>query len=183
MKKLYFFAIVLPEPLLSEIQEIKHALSKKYKTYAALKSPAHITLIAPFFYNEENEHLLVKNMRNFVSPVQSFKIELNGFDCFKPRVIFINPLPSQDLVLLNRSFNDYMKDFLPKLKKTSPAFHPHITVANRDWSVFDFEKAWEDYKNLTFSGKFSVDQIALLKLEGKIWELIYAHPLKPKLNL
>lgn len=183
MKQLYFIAIVLPEPYLTEIQEIKHIISKKYKTYAALKSPAHITLIAPFFFNADKEHELVKKMSNYYSPVHPFKIELKGFGCFPPRVIFINPLPSPELLLLYESMKEYMKDILPKSKKSSPSFHPHITVANRDWSTFDFEQAWEEFENKKFSGYFNVDQIYLLKLEGKKWKTLYAMPFNTELNL
>lgn len=173
MKQLYFIALVLPEPYLSEISRIKHDLSKKYKTYSALKSPAHITLISPFFYAGDKEYELVKRLKDYASPVSPFTIEMNGFDCFPPRVVFIKPEPPAELALLYPSFNAYMKGFLPVSKKFSPPFHPHITVANRDWSAFDFEKAWEEYKTREYRGKFTADTISLLKLKNKTWEILF----------
>ena len=61
----YFIAIVPPEPLLFEIQEIKKTISQNYKTKGALRSPGHITVHMPFNWEEEKEVKLLSCLEAF----------------------------------------------------------------------------------------------------------------------
>lgn len=173
MKQLYFIAIVLPEPLRSEIAAIKHDLAHRHKTFAALKSPAHITLAPPFTWKEPEEYQLVNLLKKFQSPVAPFEVTLEGFGAFMPRVIFIQPRPDESLQRLYEAVQQQVVPHLPDRKKTSPPFHPHITVANRDWDAYDFQQAWAAYKDQSFTGKFTVNEIVLLKLVKHRWEELY----------
>jgi len=180
MKAMYFMALITPEPLLSEISAVKHELSRKYKTYSSLRSPAHITLVPPFHYRQEDEYLLIRNMLQFHSSAPQFDITLDGFGCFAPRVIFVRPLPSAELTDLYDDLQTHVRTFLPERKKTSPPFHPHITVANRDWSEYDFYKAWDEMRTRPFSGAFTAEKISLLKLEKEKWKVLAKFSLKPQ---
>lgn len=177
MKAMYFIAVVLPEPLLSEIAAIKHELSKKYKTYVSLKSPAHITLVPPFFYKEPDEYLLVKMLKTFQPGISSFPLQLDGFGCFAPRVIFVQPQASPLLERLYASIQQHVKSELSERKKSSPPFHAHITVANRDWSEYDFHQAWDEIKDKPYTGSFVVESFSLLKLEKEKWRILANFPL------
>jgi len=172
MKAMYFIAIVLPEPLLSEVSAIKHALSKKYKTYASLKSPAHITLVPPFFFKEEDEYLLVRMLKEFRQDIPSFPVQLNGFGSFPPRVIFVNPEKSEPLNVLHAALGKHVRNYLPERKKQSPPFHAHVTVANRDWSEYDFYAAWEEMRSQPFEGSFIAEHYSLLKLKKEKWKIL-----------
>jgi 2'-5' RNA ligase len=95
----YFIAIVPPEPLLFEIQEVKKTISQNYKTKGALRSPGHITLHMPFSWEEEKEVKLLSCLEAFKFD-ETFNITLDGFSCFEPRVVFINVKEENSLFLL-----------------------------------------------------------------------------------
>ena len=55
MPNRYFIAIIPPEPIHDQIVNIKKDISTKHNTYAALKSPPHITLHMPFNLEHNKE--------------------------------------------------------------------------------------------------------------------------------
>ena len=101
MLQKYFLAIIPPEPLLSEIQTIKEYISKNYLSHGALQSPAHITLHMPFVWEEEKEDKLINYLRDFKFD-NAINVELNNYDCFEPRVIFISVEKNDSLFLLQQ---------------------------------------------------------------------------------
>ena len=63
MFRKFFIAIVPPEPLLSEIQDIKQSIFEKHNVKGALRSPGHITLHMPFSWEEEKEEKLISSLQ------------------------------------------------------------------------------------------------------------------------
>ena len=53
--QMYFVAIVLPSHLNEKLLAYKQLMLEKYNCKVALKSPAHITLVPPFWMEEEKE--------------------------------------------------------------------------------------------------------------------------------
>ena len=51
-------------------------------------------------------------------------------------------------------------------------FHPHITIAFRDLKKPMFYEAWEYFGGLKFNGRFSVEEVNLLKHEGGKWNVV-----------
>lgn len=170
MLEKYFIAIVPSESLLLEIEDIKTRISKKYQSHGALQSPAHITLHMPFSYEKEDK---------LISCVESFKfntdflVELNGFNCFKPRVVFIDVKNNDSLFLLQKNLVQHIKKNLGVFNQSDDlrGFHPHITIAFRDLKKQTFYKIWEDYKNISFSSAFNCYDIAVLKKENLNWKI------------
>jgi 2'-5' RNA ligase len=101
MLQKYFIAIVPPEPLLSDIQNIKQSISDNYQSKGALRSPGHITLHMPFSFDESKENKLIECLSDFKFKTQ-FPISLNNYDCFEPRVIFINVQEQTELFDLQK---------------------------------------------------------------------------------
>src|SRR3954471_7813802 len=89
--KKYFIAIVIPDPIFTEIEAVKDRLFRDHGLKGALRSPAHITLHRPFDWKTEKEELLLSRLEQF-SFDEKFNIEIDGFDVFEPRVIFANVL-------------------------------------------------------------------------------------------
>ncbi|MFM7858912.1 MAG: 2'-5' RNA ligase family protein, partial [Flammeovirgaceae bacterium] len=56
-------------------------------------------------------------------------------------------------------------------------FQPHVTIAFRDLRKPMFERAWEEFKHRNFKAEFTVDSIALLKHNGKHWNVIMEFPM------
>ena len=155
MLQKYFIAIVPPEPLLSEIQNIKQSISDNYQSKGALRSPGHITLHMPFSFDESKESKLIECLSDFKFKTQ-FPISLNNYDCFEPRVIFINI--EEQTELFNQS--DDMR-----------GFHPHITIAFRDLKKAVFYKIWETFKGKLYYKSFSCHSFCLLKYNDERWEV------------
>ncbi|MCP4439113.1 MAG: 2'-5' RNA ligase family protein [Aureispira sp.] len=182
MKKnqaLYFIAICPPEPILSEIKALKMDLYRRYHTRTALRSPAHITLYMPFRWNEKEEQKLSKHLEDFFSQYQSFEIVLNGFDCFRPKVLFIKPEENLFLSKIHKDLVFHLQEELAinSYSKEKRAYNPHMTLANRDLQANAFEEAWKSLSKQTYHNIFMADKGSLLKYNSRTWEPAYNYEL------
>lgn len=170
---LYFIAILPPVQIRNEIQLLKESFRDTYQSKAALNSPPHITLHMPFQWKEAKEEKLLSALKKFAAGKSDFEVQLNGFSCFAPRVIYINVLESEPLRLLQTELHRFCKTELNLFNAQYRAmpFHPHITLAFRDLKKDKFERAWTEFKERKFTGDFIATKISLLKHDGKTWNL------------
>jgi len=127
----------------------------------------------PFQWKEEKEGDLIQKLQQFSSDFKNFNLQLSNFGSFPPRVIFIHVVPNDDLSDLHKSLHRFAKRELNVFNanyKDLP-FHPHITLAFRDLKKPMFVKAWEEFQTKELKYQFVVDRFALLKHNGKIWEV------------
>ena len=173
MLQKYFIAIVPPEPLLSEIQNIKQSISDNYQSKGALRSPGHITLHMPFSFDESKEDKLIDCLNEFQFKT-TFPISLTNYDCFEPRVIFINVQQQSVLFDLQKQLVSHVKRHLNIFNQSDDmrGFHPHITIAFRDLKKATFYKAWEEYKSKSFSETFTCHSFSLLKHQKEEWVVL-----------
>ncbi|MBX3164887.1 MAG: 2'-5' RNA ligase family protein [Bacteroidetes bacterium] len=166
----YFIAIIIPEPLFQEIENIKQELFSKHHLKGALRSPAHITLHRPFEWKEEKENVLIEKLKTFEFKKQ-FSLDINGFSFFEPRVIFANVLPNETLNELHTQLTNFAKRELKLFNEAEDlrGFHPHITVAFRDLKKPKFYELQKDFSERKLKGAFSYSGFSLLRLEEK-WE-------------
>ena len=54
-------------------------------------------------------------------------------------------------------------------EQTFRPFHPHITIAFRDLTQRHFNSLWGEVEHKSLSGRFSTENITLLRHNGKIW--------------
>ncbi|GAB4185543.1 MAG: 2'-5' RNA ligase family protein [Thermoflexibacter sp.] len=177
--KQYFVAVVAPEPILSEVRAFKQYMAENYQSVASTKSPAHVTLYMPFWWQEDQEIFLKNLLKSFSAQEQAFDIFFNGFDCFAPRVIFIRVAHNPALQVLQKKLLKSLKETLGlyHAKYFQQKFHPHMTIASRDLTEEKFDEAWQEFKNKEYKAHFKVDKITLLKHNGKIWEVDDYFPL------
>lgn len=172
-KNLYFIAIVPPEEIRSEIQQFKENIFSKYGSKASLNSPPHITLHMPFDWKPQKEQMLLDKLQSFSSSIKPCPIKLRNFNCFEPRVIYVDVETNE---LLTESQNQLYKFCKRELNlfnaqyKELP-FHPHITIAFRDLKKPMFYKAWEEYKMKLYAKSFIFGGLTLLKHDGKQWNV------------
>jgi len=57
---MYYVAIVCPDNLNNKIKGFKLWMQEKFGCTVALKSPAHITLIPPFWFKGDDENMLLE---------------------------------------------------------------------------------------------------------------------------
>jgi 2'-5' RNA ligase len=173
-KQLYFIAIIPPSPTLEEAQELKNYFQEKYNSKAALNSPPHITLHMPFEWKEEKEAQLIEKISCFANTQVSFDLKLSNFNCFEPRVIFIDVIKNEKLELLQKNLHRFCKKELNLFNANykEHAFHPHLTLAFRDLKKPEFVKAWIEFKERKFEATFAVNALTLLKHDGKKWNVL-----------
>lgn len=170
---MYYAAIVCPERVNEKILLFKNHMKAQFGCTVALKSPAHITLVAPFWFENDREKELSMALRSFWSEQEPFEINLDGFDHFNKRVLFVSVNRNPALKLLKEELEWHLVSvFTGRIEKEDRPFHPHVTIAGRDMQLSHFEKAWTFFSKKEFSEKFIADSVSLLKLvEGK-WTVI-----------
>jgi len=178
-KELYFVAILPPEPVYSKITLLKNEFNERYGSSAALRSPPHITLHMPFRWSLKKESIVIDSLSNIASSTTPFQLQLANFDCFEPRVIYIDVQRTTEL--------DSLKHQVMRNAATiwhiyplpySRAFQPHITVAFRDLKKPQFKEAWAEFRQRKFSAIVEISDLTLLKHNGKYWEILHRLPFK-----
>jgi 2'-5' RNA ligase len=175
--ELYFIALVPHEKLRNEIRAIKERMRSEYGAGHALKSPAHITLQMPFKRDGRDEPEISAALRRFAFGEESFTIDLDGYGCFAPRVIFIRITNPEPVRALHRRLKQVLAGELqfPKGEIMNDV-QPHITVATRDLTKESFADAWPEMKDEEFRGSFQVHSLILLKHNGKNWDILEEFP-------
>ncbi len=170
-ESLYFLAIIPPKNICEEVYTYKQIAFEKFNSRASLNSPAHITLHMPFKWKNKKEDLLIEKLSEFSFTNFPFSIELNDFNSFTPRVIFINVKESEQLNTLQKNLIRHMRKELNILNadyKGRP-FHPHMTVAFRDLKKSIFRETEAFFAKEKYHRKFEASQFCLLKHDGKVW--------------
>lgn len=173
MNKKYFIAILPPEPILSEVEALKQELLQQFNLKGALRSPAHITLHRPFEWKEEKEEILIKTLESFKFQ-QSFSIQLMNFNCFEPRVIYVDVEPNMALKELHTALKYFAQEKLKLFNEVEDlrGFHPHMTIAFRDLKKNRFAEVWDLFKERRYGASFNCTGFTLLKLQ-KQWEPLH----------
>jgi 2'-5' RNA ligase len=173
-KQLYYIAIVCPDDINEAILTQKHWMREHFGCKAALKSPAHITLIPSFLMEARQEEDLVETLEAFTFPETSLDLSLHNFDHFGTGVIFAHVIPSEGLSRLKTALEEHLIQH-PDLgiRQEVRAFHAHVTIANRDLQEADFPRAWEYFSQLSYNSSFQSVGFALLQLDGAKWEVIH----------
>lgn len=171
--KMYFIAIVCPPQIDDKILKYKHWMRDRFGCKVALKSPAHLTLIAPFWLEEEKEPELLNLFDAFKTKIPAFPVTLNNFSHFSNRVLFVHVDANEQLAMLQSEVETYFhQHFSNEIKLDQRPFYPHVTIANRDMSPSAFLKAWEHFAKEDYSVTFTSSSISLLKLSPGKWNVI-----------
>jgi 2'-5' RNA ligase len=160
---------------------LKTYFKDKYNSKASLNSPPHITLHMPFQWKEDKENILTEKLHDFAKLFLPFELELLNFNCFPPRVIYIDVVKSKLLEKLQQDLHRLCKKELNLFNanyKEHP-FHPHVTLAFRDLRKQQFLMAWEEFRERKFERTFQVSAISLLKHDGMRWEIVSQFQLRP----
>lgn len=166
-------ALLPPLAIQKEANQIKHHFAEVYNSKAALKSPPHITLQPPFYWEITRLGELKKVLEELAQHQAFILIILDGFAAFKPRVIYINVLKTPELLSLQKELMLQLESSLNivhKVAKHRP-FTPHITVGFKDLTKANFYQAWEEFKERPFDSQFNASKLTLFQHNGKKWEI------------
>lgn len=170
---MYFVAIMCPPGLDQHVLQFKYWMREQFGCVVALRSPAHITIIPPFWLNLNVERKLQETLQAFGRDRNELIIQLDGFSTFGKRVLFIRVLENPELEEIKRQAEQHFAGTFGNLiPKDDRPFHPHITIANRDLKPGDLEKAWLHFSDKNCKENFSSKTISLLKLTEANWKVI-----------
>lgn len=173
-ESLFFIAVLPPDKIQEEITGFKHEITEKYESKHALRSPPHITLHMPFKWKDKRYGELIDVMTTLNSDLESFEVQLKDFGFFEPRVVFVDVVKNKRLNELQENVVDACRKKL-KLNnanyKNRP-FHPHITIGFRDLKKRMFYEAKKEFEARDFSCVLRVEEISLLKHDGRKWDVV-----------
>jgi 2'-5' RNA ligase len=170
---MYYIAIVCHAEVNEKVLQFKYWMKEQFGCVVALKSPAHITLIPPFWLEERRETDLLQTLQSFSTNIDQLEINLKDFSHFNKRVLFINVKENSELEEIKKQTEKhFIQLFGETIKIDDRPFHPHVTIANRDLKPFDFIKAWEHFSKKKFKETFRSGTISLLKLGPDKWNVI-----------
>jgi 2'-5' RNA ligase len=176
-KTLFFIALVPHETLRHEVREIKEQFRDEFGARHALKSPAHVTLQMPFKRNSSEEPAISAILEKVALEEKPFRVDLDGFGCFAPRVIFIRIRDHEPVKALHSRLKIKLTEELDfSEREIMHDVQPHITVATRDLTKGAFREAWPAFESMEFSGSFIVNSLFLLKHNGRNWDIYKEFP-------
>jgi 2'-5' RNA ligase len=171
---MYFIAIVLPLNLDEKVLHWKKYMQEKYRCKVGLKSPAHITIVPPFWLEANMEEELLNDVDTLAKDINSFTVATNDFSAFKPRTIFVSVQKNAALEKLKRNADSYfLEKEQYKIKIETRQFHPHITIATRDLIKKDFYECWPFFEAKEFKEEWEATGLSVLRHNKRNWEVIY----------
>lgn len=171
--QMYYVALICPEETDKKVNQFKIWMQQHFGCVIALKSPAHITLIPPFWLEQERETQLLKTLQLFSCDQDEMEIELAGFSHFGKSVLFL--AVKENLLLQelqNQVIKYFQEPFNDVIKNNDRPFRPHITIASRDLKPGDLIKALEHFNKEDFFHSFQTKSISVLKLSPDKWNVI-----------
>ena len=177
---MYFIAIVLPEDLNQKVLKLKRLMYDQFACKVGLKSPAHITIIPPFWMPPDLETGLLQDMDFLSRSIPSFPVSVSRFSAFKPRTIFIDVPVTPPLENAKQTADRFFKTHTHyKAKIETRPFHPHITIATRDLHKKAFAEAWPLFENKAFEADFVASGLSVLRHNKRDWDVIHTSFFNP----
>lgn len=158
----YLLVLTPHEDLWDTIKGIKQKFADKYECPMAFGTKPHLTLLK-FVQLEMVEDRIINRFKMIAMAHPATKIELKDFGSFPTHTIYINVTSKVPILNLVKA----LKVAQPLLKFDTdhkPYFitEPHITIA-RKLLPWQYEKAWLEYSNTPFTGRFISNKMTLLK--------------------
>ncbi|HEY6902027.1 MAG TPA: 2'-5' RNA ligase family protein [Puia sp.] len=168
----YMLVLNPREELCTRIQRVKKEFYDAYQASTAIGGKPHLTLVR-FTQLELMEERIVQRLRTISMGFCPFKVELKDFGSFPSHTIFINvtsKLPIRGLITGIRDVQRLMR--LDKDHKPHFIDEPHLPIA-RKLLPWQYEKAWLEYSNKSFTGRFVADSMLMLRRRtgDRAWQI------------
>ena len=152
----YFLGVSLPPKAEAVFNQLKQAFHPNHR----LTSPAHITLVPPF--NWQNQTLLKGRLQKLASQFQPFEAKFEKIGSFKQLkygTVFLQPDHPEKFKVLARSLQTI---FNPSELKRD--FFPHLTLAQKV-SHQDLKAVKDQLRQMNLKLNLEVDHLALFEFD------------------
>lgn len=172
-ESVYFLAVVPPQKIQAEVTQLKVLIAERFNSKHALKSPPHITLHMPFKWKDSKLPLLQTVIKKINKEITPFSVELNGFNFFEPRVVYVDVMKNEALNALQARVVDVCrKDLkLDNANYKDRPFRPHMTIGFRDLRKPQFFEAKKYFDAREYHAVFETQEVSLLKFDGLKWDI------------
>lgn len=179
-QELLFVALLFPQNIAQEITQLKQYCAEQFHTKKALNSPPHITLQPPFKIDPEAKTAIAQYLQTTAATQAPLPITLQNFNCFASRVLYIDVQPSPELQHLQAQLkNDFATQFYIKDRRYGDRpFHPHVTIAFKDLTKLNFDRAWAEFQNRTIFHQLITQNLTLLRYTAHQWQIDQHFPLQ-----
>ena len=163
--RVYEYLLVLGPhaELWNRVMKVKEEFADQFRSEQSKWGKPYVPLVS-FSQYAMMEERIINNLRLVAMGFPPFKVELKDFGSFPSHTIYINvtsKLPVQNLVKQIRSSAQRLMK-LNDDNKPHFMLEPHLTIA-RKLLPWQYEKAWLEYSNKHFAGKFIADSMSLLR--------------------
>lgn len=158
-------------------QKLLYLIAKKFKVKRAIlrKPPAHITL--KYFFETKNIKPVEDCIKEFCKSHVKSEYKMKGFGSFKKDVIFINVIPSKQMINTHKEFLKNLKNKTNiKFLTTDKASHYHTSIAHSDIKN-KFDEIYSYVSNLKVDFDAHFDNISILKVENNLLQIHKKYPL------
>lgn len=159
----YLLVIQPNESLSDEIIALKKNFNQQFQVETFVNKQVQISLVN-FFQYDISENKIIRELKKITSHIRPEIIELNGFGSFPTHTIYIDISNKQTLKELVKTIRTSTQLLMKLNDENKPHFiiEPYFTVAQK-LMPWQYEKAWIEYSNKHFSGKFIATGVTLLK--------------------
>ena len=158
----YMLVLAPHEELWHKIVRIREEFAETYKANGCRYTRPHILLVS-FSNWSMMEDKIIQRLQQISLGLTPFKTELKDYGSFPSHSIFINVISKLPFQALVRSIKE-MQRLMKVNKETKPHFieEPYILIG-RKLKPWQYEKAWLEFSNRHFTGRFIADHMLLLK--------------------
>jgi len=168
----YKLVIPLPDALQQKVIAIRTEFGEKY-SYKPDTGRAHVILVM-FSQLEMMEDKIRQKLRTITMGEAPFKIELKDFGTYPSHSIFVNIATREPVKKLIRSVRDIQSILRTDKEHKAHFLQEPMIVIGRKLKPWQYEKAWLEYSQRQFTGRFIADAVLLLKrAENTIpWQIV-----------
>ena len=168
---LLFIAIVAESDVFADIRAFQRHSARHFDSSRALRSPPHITLEPPFKWRDDELAVLESELALFGEHQSPIELQLDGFDRFASRVVFVDVVENPSLSALQAALKERLRSNLGLISdRPDRTFRPHMTVAFKDLKRHRFAEAWAHFSNTPYQKTMSVNRFSLLQHDGQFWQ-------------
>ncbi|MFT3703515.1 MAG: 2'-5' RNA ligase family protein [Agriterribacter sp.] len=159
----YLLVLSPPEELWQKIMKVKEEFAATYKSDHARWGKPHVTLVN-FVQYELMEARIINRLKIVAMGSPAFKVELKDYGSFPSHTIYINITSKVPIQNIAKEIRTETQRLMKLDDDNKPHFimEPHLTIA-RKLVPWQYEKAWLEYSNRHFTGRFIADSMLLLK--------------------
>lgn len=162
----------LPKNSITEVRKSQTLISKKFSTTKSLSWTPHITIADRVLMPQNKFNKICRELRNICAKTKPIKVKTKEIEFVKlskspfenPYIIFIKVEVDKELQKIHDFIQDNIYKGLVRPSYKSKKYAPHITLAYRDLTKKNFEKAKEYFKKKPINAKYSfaLDNIHLI---------------------